>query len=403
MIPGLLRPRIPAPLLPLTRTGNFYLRAWWRVVRSSRGDIPVVRPTASLTGHVLLDETVLAGFKAVQRTAALTVPHLEAEVNAADAQFRDAGWLDAPATYHETPAPLTDDDIDLTAVQGLVFSYEDLAFDSGYEPHAGEPGRDRWLGYAANRRAHAWLLRHDEPRPWLVCVHGAQMGRPSIDLTLFRARWLHQELGLNVVLVVQPLLGPRRAGLPRTTTYPAADVLDDIHGAAQAVWDARRVIGWIRRQDPDARIGLTGVSLGGYVASMVASLEPDLDGVILGVPVVDLMAVLDQHAAGEADAAPIWARVSEPAHRIARVVSPLALQPTVAPNRRFIYAGLADRFVHPQRQILRLWEHWDRPEIHWYEGGHTLFFRSNAAARFVQGALVRSQLVDQPVAALAVE
>src|ERR1035441_3662442 len=35
---------------------------------------------------------------------------------------------------------------------------------------------------------------------------------------------------------------------------------------------------------------------------------------------------------------------------------------------RFLYAGIADRLVHPRDQVTRLWEHWGRPEIQWYHG-----------------------------------
>ena len=56
------------------------------------------------------------------------------------------------------------------------------------------------------------LLRHKEHRPWLVCVHGAEMGRAALDLALFRAWHLHEDLGLNVVLPVLPMHGPRGTG-----------------------------------------------------------------------------------------------------------------------------------------------------------------------------------------------
>lgn len=58
------------------------------------------------------------------------------------------------------------------------------------------------------------------------------------------------------------------------------------------------------------------------------------------------------------------------------------------------HAGVADRLVHPREQVTRLWEHWGRPEIVWYQGGHTGFFRSRSVQRFVQDALVQSGLVE---------
>lgn len=79
---------------------------------------------------------------------------------------------------------------------------------------------------------------------------------------------------------------------------------------------------------------------------------------------------------------------------IGRMISPLALTPRTPQSGRFIYAGVADRLVHPRDQVTRLWEHWGKPEIHWYQGGHTGFFGSQPVQRFVDAALVQSGLVD---------
>ncbi|MFZ1178448.1 MAG: hypothetical protein WAO15_19725, partial [Mycobacterium sp.] len=50
--------------------------------------------------------------------------------------------------------------------------------------------------------------------------------------------------------------------------------------------------------------------------------------------------------------------------------------------------------VHPREQVARLWEHWGKPEIQWYPGGHTGFFRSQPVQRFIDDALVQSGLVE---------
>ena len=87
-------------------------------------------------------------------------------------------------------------------------------------------------------------------------------------------------------------------------------------------------------------------------------------------------------------------RVLALAHQLNRVVSPLSLPPRVASERRYIYAGVADRLVHPRRQVLRLWEHWDRPAAHWYAGGHLGFFRSPPVGRFIADALATSGMTQ---------
>ena len=91
--------------------------------------------------------------------------------------------------------------------------FEHLWFDSGYEPHPGEPGRERWLSYAANRTAHAWVMRQAGPeRPWLVCIHGYVMGWPLLDLSLFPPEIFRDRLGLNMLLPTLPLHGRRSLG-----------------------------------------------------------------------------------------------------------------------------------------------------------------------------------------------
>lgn len=95
-----------------------------------------------------------------------------------------------------------------------------------------------------------------------MCVHGTEMGRAALDLTVFRAWQLHDEFGLNVVMPVLPMHGPRARGLPKGAVFPGEDILDDVHATAQAVWDIRRLLTWIRSQEPQSPIGLNSLSLG---------------------------------------------------------------------------------------------------------------------------------------------
>lgn len=310
------------------------------------------------------------------------------EVSAALDYYQRRGWLDNPERYFKKPPVLTD--VTVRQVKGRRHNHQRLVFDSGYAPYRGEPGRDRWLGYTANDREYALMLRHRRPRPWLVCVHGAEMGRAGFDLAVFHARHLHEDLGLNVVLPVLPMHGPRGRRLPKGAVFPGEDVLDNVHATAQAVWDIRRLMSWIHRQQPDSPIGLNAISLGGYVAALVASLEDDLACAILGVPVADLVEVLARHSGiGRDDPRRETIELAAP---IGRMVSPLSLEPRVPLAGRFIYAGIADQLVHPREQVIRLWRHWGRPQIVWYRGGHTGFLGSQPVHRFVDEALVQSGL-----------
>ncbi|MDB4110183.1 alpha/beta hydrolase, partial [bacterium] len=75
-----------------------------------------------------------------------------------------------------------------------------------------------------------------------------------------------------------------------------------------------------------------------------------------------------------------------PLERVFTPVSPLAMQPLVAHDRRYIYAGLLDRWVRPGN-VKTLWEHWGQPSIHWYNGSHLSFPFEKSVKRYVDGAL----------------
>jgi len=376
---------------PFTKAGSYYARSWGAYLGGARSELPLARPTLSLASHALRDELVLVGLlmrRPLSDPAAYG--QMNDEVRAAITVYGKKGWLKKPQGFFSAPPPPKDVSI-RTFTKGNR-THERISFDSGYAPHPDEPGAERWMSYTGNSREHAMMLRHKEPRPWLVCVHGTEMGRARLDLTLFRAWHLHQDLGLNVILPVLPMHGPRAKGLPKGAVFPGENVMDDVHGTAQAVWDVRRIIAWIRAQQPDARIGLNSISLGGFVAALVASLEDDLTCAILGVPPADLIELLGRHSGLTTDDP--RRTTLELARPIGRMISPLSMEPKVAPQGRFIYAGVADRIVHPRQQVMQLWEHWGRPDVGWYRGGHTGFFESRPVQRYIEAALVQSGLVD---------
>jgi hypothetical protein len=354
-----------APLLVGARIAS-HLRA------DERADLPASRGGLRVASKIALDEF----FFATELAAAPTIRVREQrrvirELAQALDLFEQRGWLDDPTGYHLDPPPLR-----LARLEGgrtPTLGYERLSFTSGYAPHPGEPGRERWLGYAANRTAHAWVLRHrGRPRPWLVCIPGYRMGTPMVDFTGFRARWLHRRLGLNVAIPVLPLHGPRRAGRRSGDGYFSGDFVDTVHAQAQGLWDARRLVGWLRDNEAP-RIGAYGVSLGGYTTALLAAMEPDLACVVAGIPAADFARLVRSHVPEVVFRAADRLGFSfERIERLLRVVSPFAFAPGVPGDRCYVYAGLVDRLAFPDH-ARDLWEHWGRPRVAWYQGGHVSF------------------------------
>jgi hypothetical protein len=333
--------------------------------------VPAPRESASLAAKVALDDVVL-GLELAHGRGFGRAEDLErviGEVDACRALFAGRGYLDRPETYHRLPPELRDPELRKLRVAGHAI--EVLRFESGYAPEEGEPGRERWLGYAPCRTAYAYVLRRSGAgRPWMVCTNGYRMGHAAIDVRLF-ARFFVQ-LGLNVVIPVLPLHGPRRRGLHSGSGFLGLDVIDTLHAEAQAIWDMRRLLSWIRLQEPRA-IGAHGLSLGGYTTALFSSVVDDLVCSIPGIPLADIPRMLVRHAVPQDLAYAIHRGYSlERAREVLRPVSPLVLAPRVPKAGRMLFGAVADRLV-PTDQVRDLWRHWDEPEIVWYQGGHVTF------------------------------
>jgi hypothetical protein len=78
--------------------------------------------------------------------------------------------------------------------------------------------------------------------------------------------------------------------------------------------------------------------------------------------------------------------------QLLRVVSPLAVAPRVAHDRRFLFAGIADSLA-PRSQALALWRHWGRPRLAWYPGSHSSFMLEATVDELLLEAFRRGGLV----------
>jgi pimeloyl-ACP methyl ester carboxylesterase len=139
------------------------------------------------------------------------------------------------------------------------------------------------------------------------------------------------------------------------------------------VYDFRSLIDYLEFTGVD-RVALTGMSLGGYTAALIACVEDRIQAVIPNVPVVTPEKTADEWFPANqivrlrnmlADTDDELATAASMYH------SPLNYPPLVPKDRRLIITGLGDRLAPPQQAEL-LWEHWDRCAFHWFPGNHVL-------------------------------
>ena len=322
--------------------------------------------TARTVAEAFADEVALSFLKGNQ--AAQARQHFEsAHVEAAQlAEAIESGQIDpAPERFCPSPAaPRAVVHQGHVRFRGVEATH--ISFSSGFEVPAGLPGADRWEACRANHSVHAYLLEHDDAAPWLVNVHGVKQGDPT-DMFVFRSGRHRERYGVNVVHPVLPMSGPRADR--HSPQLPGVDLSANVIGLAQAAWDVRRTLQWIRQRS-DAPIILHGVSLGSYVVALVAGLDDEPHAVIAGLPVVDYPGLIRRHARRMELPDSDLAVVDDPAiDRLYSSVSPLHVAPRIPVARRHIYAGKLDQ-ISSAHQALTLWNHWEMPDMHWFDGGH---------------------------------
>jgi len=219
---------------------------------------------------------------------------------------------------------------------------------------------------AANHAAHARLVVRREPRPVAILVHGYMMGQLRVEERVWPIHAL-DALGFDCALVLLPFHGrraqPGRQGRPE---FPGRDPRFASEGFRQAVTDLRELAGFLRRRG-HPRVGLLGMSLGGYTAALAATVDAGFDFLVPIVPLASLADFALEHG-DLPDAPEPRALEHELIERVYRHVSPVDRAPLIASERVLVIGARADRitqFSHARR----LAAHFRAPLVSWH-GGH---------------------------------
>lgn len=379
--------------------------SWWVAGTISLAGFPQItgapapRHDWASAARIGTDQALLAWFKAIIRPPQQAA---RSQVLEELQHWRDCLLAEtAPALvdFHPEPPPLP-------RVEGMERSlfglrYKHIRWPSEFPLDQGWPGLRRWGQHMRNHRAHAWLLEHPgKPRPWLLTIHGYRMGTPGLDFRAFEPGLLHHRLGLNVASVVLPLHGPRKTGRVSGGHYLDGDFSTFVHAERQAQWDIRRLLSWLRLNRHAPKIGVYGLSLGGYNAALLAGLDAELACVIAGIPVFDMAQTQWRHIplalrrGLEADG------VNEDLLRMVYApVSPGMFSAQLPASRLGIFAGTMDSLVWPD-QPLQLAQHWQVPTPYWFAGAHLTFAGTSAQRQCLINTLAAGGLIDaqrQPV------
>lgn len=251
---------------------------------------------------------------------------------------------------------------------------EVLSFESNFQ--AVNPAmRNQYAQHRRNRLAWAEHWRHDGPaRPTICLIHGFVADPYWINSRWLSMPWFYKQ-GYDVLLYTLPFHGRRQEALSPFSghgyfSHGFSHINETI---AHSVHDFRLYMDYLEGLGAPG-IGVTGISLGGYTTALLAAVE---DRLAFAIPNVPLASIIDLVLE--------WSPVSEfmktglrlagmdirEARHIMAASSPLTYAPKIPKDRLMIVAGAGDRFAPPKHSRL-LWDHWDRPSLHWFPGNHLI-------------------------------
>ena len=255
-----------------------------------------------------------------------------------------------------------------STVPGVV---TELRWKSAFEP-VFEENAALFARLTRNERARARLIVKDpaSPRPTLLLIHGFMGGVPDMEERLFPVRALF-EAGFDLVLPTLPGHGGRKDGArfdrPR---WPAKGPRFTIDGYRQAVGDLRALVHHLRDRGAPA-VGVVGMSLGGFTAALLATVEPELRAAIPFIPLASIAQYMFDNR--QLEGSPEEQReLRELVEALFSPVSPMARPVLVPSPGRKVIAGRVDR-ITPLSHASRIARHFG-VEVDVFEGGHLLQF-----------------------------
>lgn len=208
-------------------------------------------------------------------------------------------------------------------------------------------------------RGHA----HWQTRPTIILLHGWN-GELMHALQFPYLAWRFRRKGLNVVTVELPYHGHRRPSQPGAVrNFLSADLFRMFQAVQQSVADLRALVLWLEAEGVPA-VGLWGISLGGWLAGLLACLELNLACAALMTPPVRMDQAIAQ--------LPFCKAVQESLESenlVLDLFNLTAHTPRLSPAKILLLAGSHDLFVSMEA-VVDLWQSWRQPTLWRLPHGH---------------------------------
>lgn len=244
--------------------------------------------------------------------------------------------------------------------------------------------------YGLHRQSHTVAAQHwihpDGPRPTLIFTHGYMLDSYGLNSAMFSLRWFYEK-GYDILLYTLPFHGYRKGLLHPFSGFGFfANGFAHLNEAMlQSVFDLRILMNYL--EDTGVRkMGISGLSLGGYISALTACADSRPAFVVPNAPAVLLTDMVREWPPMSRIFGHVMPRngvsIQDQRHYMA-IHTALTYKPMVDPRRVLIIGGAGDRFT-PPRYVKLLHEHWTGSQIHWFPGNHIMHLKQGDYLRFMK-------------------
>lgn len=266
-----------------------------------------------------------------------------------------------------------------------------LRFDSPFKP-LNPAAAETFKGMSRNAVSHAEHWCHgDKPRPTLIVIHGFGAHKPWMNARMLALEERYRE-GYDILLFTFPHHGQRAE---TSSWFNGQGVFGNglVHFnevTLLAIHDLRVYLDHLRANGVE-HIGVTGISQGGYVASLLARVDEHL---AFCVPIVPAVSPVDAFLEWQPTGVLLTQLMRSQGVGVAgmrgllAVHNPLSYAPRIDGERVLIIGGAGDRVSAP-RHLRLLHQHWPRSSLHWFPGNHVMHLGRHAYLKRMRALMAR--------------
>ncbi len=224
------------------------------------------------------------------------------------------------------------------------------------------------------------LWQHDDnkARPTYICMHGYSADDFTLNHFIFSAKKLYKD-GYNVVFLILPFHHGKLKQSTDMWNFFGHGPAYTVEVFANAVHNCRSLMTYLLDSGIASSIHLSGISLGGFVSSLVVSADERVESAALIAPVYNvpesymewfpLPGLFNKLLKEENIEFPVFRHTYAPCNA-------LTFEPKVDTRKLTIITGLFDQIALP-KHVRLLGEHWKQCDIHWLNYGHVGFTKLN--------------------------